>query len=134
MTVALAHQATHTGHLALTEAGREAVMRATTLVVIHVVAAIDLDNTDAFTGGITDEITTVVAEAGLTNLSWRLELTTAKDDASVPDAVLDVVNRSDAELLVIGARRRSPVGKFLLGSATQTMILRADVPILVVKS
>lgn len=134
MTVALAHQATPTGHLALTQAGREAVMRGTALVVIHVVAAIDLDNTDAFTGGITDEISTVVAEAGLTDLTWRLELTTAKDDAAVPDAVLAVVEHSDAELLVIGARRRSPVGKFLLGSATQTMILRADVPVLVVKS
>lgn len=134
MTVALAHQATPTGHLALTQAGREAVMRETPLVVIHVVAAIDLDNTEAFTGGITDEISTVVAEAGLNNLTWRLELTTAKDDAGVPDAVLSVVDRSDAELLVIGARRRSPVGKFLLGSATQTMILHADIPVLVVKA
>ena len=134
MTFALAHQATPTGHLALTQAGREAVMRNTPLVVIHVVAAIDLDNTEAFTGGITDEISTVVAEAGLNNLTWRLELTTAKDDAGVPDAVLAVVDRSDAELLVIGARRRSPVGKFLLGSATQTMILNADIPVLVVKS
>lgn len=105
MTVALAHQATPTGHLALTQAGREAVMRNTPLVVIHVVAAIDLDNTEAFTGGITDEISTVVAEAGLDNLTWRLELTTAKDDAGVPDAVLSAVDRSDAELLVIGARR-----------------------------
>lgn len=134
MTVALAHQATPTGHLALTQAGREAVMRDTPLVVIHVVAAIDLDNTEAFTGGIADEISTVVGEAGLDNLTWRLELTTAKDDAGVPDAVLAVVDRSDAELLVIGARRRSPVGKFLLGSATQTMILNADIPVLVVKS
>jgi nucleotide-binding universal stress UspA family protein len=134
VTVALAHQATPTGHLALTQAGREAVMRDTPLVVIHVVAAIDLDNTEAFTGGITDEISTVVAEAGLDDLTWRLELTTAKDDAGVPDAVLAVVDRSDAELLVIGARRRSPVGKFLLGSATQSMILHADVPVLVVKS
>jgi nucleotide-binding universal stress UspA family protein len=134
VTVALAHQATPTGHLALTQAGREAVMRGTTLVVIHVVATIDLDNTEAFTGGITDEISNVVNEAGLANLDWRLELTTTKDDASLPEAVLAVVDRSDAELLVIGARRRSPVGKFLLGSATQTMILHANVPVLVVKS
>ena len=89
MTVALAHQPTPTGHLALTEAGREAVMRRQRLVVIHVVAAIDLDNTEAFTGGITDEITDVVAEAGLDDLDWRLELTTAKDDSGVADAVLD---------------------------------------------
>ena len=134
MTVALAHQPTRTGHLALTEAGRQAVMRHTPLVVIHVVSAIDLDNTEAFTGGVTDEIGKVVADAGLTDLEWRLELTTAKDDAGVADAVLQVADRVGAELLVIGARRRSPVGKFLLGSATQTMILQADMPVLTVKS
>ncbi|MCW2811511.1 MAG: hypothetical protein JWP61_1969, partial [Friedmanniella sp.] len=39
-----------------------------------------------------------------------------------------------AELLVIGARRRSPVGKFLLGSVTQTLILQSEVPVLVVKA
>ncbi len=109
-------------------------MRQTTLVVIHVVAAIDLDNTAAFTGGITDEITDVVSEAGLHGLDWRLELATAKDDSAVADAILDVVARVDAELLIIGARRRSPIGKFLLGSSAQSMILKADVPVLVVKS
>ena len=36
--------------------------------------------------------------------------------------------------MVIGAGRRSPVGKALMGSVTQTLILRADVPVLVVKS
>ena len=40
----------------------------------------------------------------------------------------------DAELLVIGARRRSPVGKLFLGSVTQSIILHADVPVLVVKA
>ena len=40
---------------------------------------------------------------------------------------------ADAEVLVIGARRRSPLGKFLLGSATQTIILDAPMPVLVIK-
>ena len=34
----------------------------------------------------------------------------------------------------IGARRRSPVGKAFLGSVAQTIILRANVPVLVVKA
>lgn len=132
--VALAHRPTATGHLALTEAGRQAVMRGTPLIVIHVVSAIDLDNTDAFKGGIGDEIDRVIREADLVGLDWRLELTTAKDDSGIADAVLATVRKEDAELLVIGARRRSPVGKFLLGSSAQAMILEADVPVLVVKS
>ena len=48
--------------------------------------------------------------------------------------MLDVVSGVDAELLVIGARRRSPVGKLFLGSVTQSIILHADVPVLVVKA
>lgn len=134
MTIALAHQPTRTGHLALTEAGREAVLRKTSLVVIHVVEAVDLDNTEAFKAGISDEIADVVAEAGLHNLDWRLELTTAKDHSDLAEAILNVVTGVDAQLLVIGARRRTPVGKFLLGSATQSMILNADLPVMVVKS
>ena len=47
---------------------------------------------------------------------------------------LDVVSTLDTELLVIGARRRSPVGKLFLGSVTQNIILHADVPVLVVKA
>ena len=50
------------------------------------------------------------------------------------DAVLALVERTKADLLVIGARRRSPVGKALLGSVAQTIILEANVPVLVVKA
>jgi nucleotide-binding universal stress UspA family protein len=39
----------------------------------------------------------------------------------------------DAELLVIGARRRSPLGKVLLDSAAHRIILDANVSVLVVK-
>ena len=49
-------------------------------------------------------------------------------------AVLHVVDSIEPELLVIGARRRSPVGKAPTGSVTQTVILQAAVPVLVVKA
>jgi nucleotide-binding universal stress UspA family protein len=43
------------------------------------------------------------------------------------------VDRAGADLLVIGARRRSPVGKAFLGSVTQEILLDASIPVLVVK-
>jgi nucleotide-binding universal stress UspA family protein len=65
------------------------------------------------------------------DVSWQLHLATA--GADLAGTLLKLVEGVDADLLVIGARRRSPVGKALLGSVAQTLILEANLPILVVK-
>ncbi len=46
--------------------------------------------------------------------------------------MLQIAKTVGAELLVIGGRRRTPVGKALMGSATQKIILGAPCPVLVV--
>lgn len=131
MTVAVAHQVSSTSRIALAEAARQASMRHTDLAVLHVVESLDLDIAAANRSGVSDEVDRVLAEAGLDHLDWELHLATGEDN--VADALLQLVETLDAEVLVIGARRRSPVGKFLLGSVTQTLILQAPVPVLVVK-
>jgi nucleotide-binding universal stress UspA family protein len=47
--------------------------------------------------------------------------------------ILDVAASEAADLIVIGVRRRSPVGKLILGSNSQTILLQADCPVLAVK-
>jgi nucleotide-binding universal stress UspA family protein len=47
-------------------------------------------------------------------------------------AILDVANRFDADLVVVGARRQSPVGKALFGSVAQSVLLDATRPVTVV--
>jgi nucleotide-binding universal stress UspA family protein len=51
------------------------------------------------------------------------------------DAVLTALESdADVDLLVVGVRRRSPVGKALLGDVAQRLLLEADVPVLAVKA
>ena len=45
-----------------------------------------------------------------------------------PTPFSSTVGEVDPDLLVIGARRRSPMGKAFLGSVAQNLILDADVP------
>ena len=131
MSVVVAHQASAIGHLTLQEGAREAHLRQVPMAVIHVAEGVDLDVIEAHKAGVSDEIAKVLSEVNLEGVEWTLQVTTGED---VAEAVLDVVGALDADLLVIGARRRSPVGKLFMGSVTQSIILHADVPVLVVKA
>jgi nucleotide-binding universal stress UspA family protein len=133
MTVALAHQASSPiGRVALREAAREAKFRATDLAVIQVVESVDLDLVEAHRAGLSDEVEKLLAESGMVEVPWRVELAAGSNE-DIAGTVLRFAEGVGAEILVIGARRRSPVGKFLLGSVTQTIILNADMPVMVVK-
>jgi nucleotide-binding universal stress UspA family protein len=130
MTVAVAHQVSPTSRKALAQAVQEAKYRATDLAVLHVVDSLDADNREAYRLGVSDEIEKVAGDEP--SVAWELHLALAGGD--VAGTLLGLVAQLDADLLVIGARRRSPVGKALLGSVAQTAILEADMPVLVVKA
>jgi nucleotide-binding universal stress UspA family protein len=53
--------------------------------------------------------------------------------ADVADQVLEVAGDVSADLVVIGLRRRSPVGKLLMGSVAQRILLGAECAVLAVK-
>lgn len=53
--------------------------------------------------------------------------------ADVGDQVLEAAEASAASMIVLGVRRRSPVGKLLMGSVSQRVILGAECAVLAVK-
>ncbi|NKX54763.1 universal stress protein [Arthrobacter mobilis] len=50
------------------------------------------------------------------------------------DEVLDAAESHGAGLIVIGLRRRTPVGKLIMGSTAQRILLQAECPVLAVKA
>ena len=70
-----------------------------------------------------------LAEAGV-NVEVR-QLVRGKEPA---EDLIEAAESSHAELIVIGLRRRTPVGKLILGSNAQRILLDATCPVLAVKA
>lgn len=69
------------------------------------------------------------AEAGV-DVEVRQEPYTGE----LADTVVQVAKDIDASVIVIGIRHRSPVGKLIMGSTAQRILLEADRPVLAVKA
>jgi nucleotide-binding universal stress UspA family protein len=70
-----------------------------------------------------------LAEAGIEH--ELRQLVRGNDPA---DEVVEVAEETGADLIVIGMRRRSPVGKLVMGSTAQRVLLDAPCPVLAVKA
>ncbi|GAB3410250.1 hypothetical protein GCM10027435_00680 [Haloparvum alkalitolerans] len=60
-----------------------------------------------------------------------IETTVLEASGDPAEELLEAAADHDADMIVIGGRRRSPAGKALFGSVAQTVILNADRPVLV---
>lgn len=70
-----------------------------------------------------------LAETGL-----RAELKQFVRGKTAVEEILALVDSLPASLLIIGLRRRSPVGKLIMGSVSQELLLSANCPVLAVKA
>src|SRR5918993_3323260 len=110
------------GDAALLAGVEEARRRGARLVVVHAVG--DDDGEPSFLG----DVRGVLADAGVEH---DLRVLERGYDAS--DQLVAVAEELAADLIVIGLRRRSPVGKLILGPNAQRVLLDAPCPVLTVK-
>lgn len=119
------------GRAALDRAIDETRLRDGELLVVH-----------SMKGGERDEQEQVLTyrtefeqlEARLADEGVRYRLVEYARGNSPADDLLTAARDEDADLLVIGVRRRSAVGKLVLGSNAQEILLQADCPVLAVKA
>ena len=115
------------GRAALEQGITEAKLRQTTLLVINATTGdAYADPRFAREGEVHD------VEDRLNNCGVEFELTQPVG-VDTADELLKAMDRTDAELLVIGIRHRSPLGKLLLGSVSQQLLLECPKPVLAVK-
>ncbi len=126
MTVIVAVTYSPEGSHALTEAVAEAKHLGTDLVAVNL-GAKKLDAADIDADGVT------VAVVNLKGRGKKRELAENEVDSDPVDAVLNEITKRNATRLVIGVKRRSPVGKVILGSLSQRLLLNSPVPVLAVK-
>lgn len=69
----------------------------------------------------------------LSGLGIDHEVRQSQQAFSPAEEILQAASEVDADLIVIGLRRRSPVGKLFLGSSSQQIILDAACPVVAVK-
>ena len=63
-----------------------------------------------------------------------VDAVTAIEDGRPSERILEYVADEDVDLVVMGTRGRTGVGRFLLGSVAERVVRRADVPVMTVRS
>ena len=129
MTILVGYIPTTQGEAAITAAISEAQAHGDSLLVVNMSRDDKLVDAHRAEPNQLNRLDTELTESGVPHEVRRIEHGT--DPA---DAILQLIGDVDARMLVIGIRHRTPVGKLLLGSTAQRLILDATCPVLAVKA
>jgi nucleotide-binding universal stress UspA family protein len=119
------------GHAALSRAIEETRLRGGELIVVHSMRGGTRDEADQARHyrEEMERVDTRLAAEGIKHQVRELVL-----GRSPSEDLVALAEEEKAELVVIGIRRRSPVGKLVLGSNAQDILLRAECAVLAVKA
>lgn len=128
MTILIGYVPTPVGEAALEAGLAEAAAHGDDVVILNSPrrgATVDADLVDEAAGA------DLVERAAAVGVAARVDHSDHGPD--VVATVEALVRSTGARMIVIGLRRRSPVGKLVLGSDAQRILLEASVPVLAVK-
>jgi nucleotide-binding universal stress UspA family protein len=128
MTVVVGYIPHPLGEAALTAAIEEARRRDTDLVAVNTTRADRLVDPRY-----AQDADARALEVRLAASDVRFAVRRFTSTALAADDLLKVATEVRAQLIVIGLRHRTPVGKLVMGSTAQTVLLEAPCPVLSVK-
>ena len=128
MTVLVGYVPTAEGEAAFTAALSEAQRRGERLVVLNSPRGGAPVSSDVAPDSAVQDMTARAGTAGV-----EVDVRQTPHEGELADEVLRVAREADASVIVIGLRKRSPVGKLLMGSSAQRILIDADRPVLAVK-
>lgn len=131
MSIVVGRLATREGRAALRRAAQEARTRRLPLIVVD--TARHQPAADSQEVQLLEQLLTEVGEQ-LDEHGLRHEVRTLTDGVDAAENLITAAEQESAELIVIGLRRRTPVGKLILGSHAQRILLDASCPVLAVKA
>lgn len=119
MTVLVGFVPTPEGRAALARAAQEASRTSSRLLVLD-----SADSAEALQEAV----------AGLRGGELQVEIAPVTHPRDPAEDILATAEREGVRLIVIGLRRRTPVGKLILGSNAQRILLDSSCPVLAVKA
>jgi len=129
MTIVVGYIPTPEGEAALAHALGEAQKRRTRLVVVNSSRGDALVDPRYALDDQVDRLRSALEEAGVDH-----DVVQSVRGRDAADEVIDAVEQHRAELVVIGLRRRTAVGKLIMGSTAQRILLDSPCPVLAVKA
>ena len=128
MTIVIGYVPSQVGEAALEAGLAEAVARGDEVVILNSPRRRSTVDGELIDAAAADAL---VARAAALGVNARVDQSDHGDD--IVETFAKVAAAVSARLVVIGLRRRSPVGKLVTGSDAQRLLLDLDVPLLAVK-
>ncbi len=131
MSIIVGYVPTREGRAALRRAAQEARLRRTRLIVVNSHRGgreFDAGEAKRFE----DELSSVQEQLDGEGIEHEVRSLVRGNEPS--EDLIAVAEESEADFIVIGLRRRTPVGKLILGSNAQRILLDAACPVLAVKA